>query len=160
MRCFQSAYAHSPRTVHEPQASYKHPCLGVTETEMEKEVSASTAWPSTSTCRRQHQRDLQPLALWSQGPMTSPTPAWPEFQMSDARRRGPMRSEAEHKQDQKLFFCSRSLAHWWWTEEESGETDVVGTPGPKCSQAYMLGPIKKNTVKWWLCCVAGGILFP
>lgn len=143
---FWSFYAHSPRTVHKPQASHKHPCLGRDrDRNGERGLRPLQLGPAQAPAADSIRGTSSSWHPWElRGPMTSQPLHGLSSKWVMPGRGGPWGQEAEHKQDQKLFFCSRSLAHWWWTEEESGETDVVGTSGPKCSQAYMLGPIKKK----------------
>lgn len=160
---FWSTDAHSPRTVNEPQTSHKHTCLGRDRDRSgdrgprPPQLGPAQA-PATDSIRGTsgswHPRELR-------GPMTSQPLHGLSSKWVMPGRVGPWGPEAEHKQDQKLFLWSRSLAHWWWIEEESGETDVVGTPGPKCSQAYMLGSILKKNVKNAGCAVQQvGSYFP
>ena len=80
--------------------------------------------------------------------------------MSDARRSEPMRSGGRAQAGPETFLLFQIPGSLVVDRGGIWGDWCSGTPGPKCSQAYMLGPILKKCTKFWLCCAAGGILFP
>ena len=143
---FWNTDAHSPRTVHEPQASHKHTHLGRDRGRSgDRGLHPPRLGPAQASATDSVKGTSSSWHPWElRGPVTSQPLHGLSSKWVMPGGGDPWDQEAEHKQDQKLFFCSRSLAHWWCIEEESGESGVVGTPGPKCYQAHMLGPIQKK----------------
>ena len=89
---FWSTKAHSPRTGHEPQASHKYTHLGRNRGRSGDRGLHPPCLDPTQASATASEGPPAPAPLGAEGSCDLPNPAWPEFQMSDAKWRGPMRS--------------------------------------------------------------------